>query len=229
MIQQQQAYIFIGPPGSGKGSLSKLCIQQFGWTQLSTGNLCRMHIADKTEIGKQIDFTIKSGKLISDELITDMVDEWLGQVVQEERSIILDGFPRNLKQAKSLFTLIEQKYCNLAVKVVRFIIPDELAIDRICNRFICQNKACQAVYSANAQSGLAPKKEMECDLCYSPLGRRSDDTRDTVMNRLKTYRDFETDMLSCLQAENSLLEVDVDRSLDEIFETFKTSVINTTT
>ena len=226
MTQRQRAYIFIGPPGSGKGSLSKLCIDQFGWTQLSTGNLCRMHIADRTEIGKQIDFTIKSGKLISDELITNMVDEWLAQMVQGMNSFILDGFPRNLQQAQSLFSLVEQKYPLLELSVIRFVIPDETAIDRICNRYICQNKSCQAVYSANAQSGLAPQNEMACDRCDSVLGRREDDTRETVVNRLKMYRDFETDMLDSLQEKNKLFEVDVNRSINEIFETFKETVID---
>ncbi len=226
MIQRQRAYIFIGPPGSGKGSLSRLCIDRFGWTQLSTGNLCRMHIADRTEIGKQIDFTIKSGKLISDELITDMVDEWLEQMVQGVKSFILDGFPRNLQQVQSLFSLVEKKYPLLELSVIRFVIPDEIAIDRICNRYICQNKDCQAVYSANAQSGLAPRNGMACDQCDSALCRRRDDTRETVMNRLKMYRDFEIDILDSLQEKNKLFEVDVDRSINEIFETFKETVID---
>jgi adenylate kinase len=224
VISKQEAYIFIGPPGAGKGSLSKLCIEQFGWTQLSTGNLCRKHIAEDTHIGKQIDFTIKSGKLISDELITDMVDEWLGQTIKTEKSLILDGFPRNIIQAKSLFSLIRNKYGSLKVKVVRFLISDDVAVSRICNRYICQNKQCQTVYSGCTQSGLLPKKEMQCDICEMPLGRRDDDSRDTVVNRLKVYRDFEKDMLDCLQAKNELIEVDMDRPLNEIFDTFKNTV-----
>lgn len=227
-MPRREAYIFIGPPGSGKGSLSKLCIEQFGWAQLSTGNLCRKHIMEETEIGKQIDFTIKSGKLIPDLLITQLVDEWLGQMVQEDKVIILDGFPRNASQVDTLFVLLKEKYASLKVKVVRFLISDESAVRRICSRYVCQNKQCQAVYSANIQSGLCPKDEMQCDECGSKLGRRDDDNVETVMNRLKVYRDFEADMLDCLgRAQGMMINVHVERPLNEIFDTFKKEIVDT--
>ena len=69
--------VLFGPPGSGKGTLSGLCVKELGWVQISTGNLCRKHIADNTKIGQEIDFAIKSGKLISDALIIEMVKDWL--------------------------------------------------------------------------------------------------------------------------------------------------------
>ena len=69
-LEVKQVYIFVGPPGAGKGSLSRYVLKSLGWVQLSTGNLCRKHIAEQTSIGKEIDFAIKSGKLISDNLIT---------------------------------------------------------------------------------------------------------------------------------------------------------------
>ena len=77
MKRRKDIVIFLGPPGSGKGSLSQLCVKRLGWHQLSTGNLCREHIARGTEIGTQIDFAIKSGKLIADSLILEMVHDWL--------------------------------------------------------------------------------------------------------------------------------------------------------
>jgi adenylate kinase len=221
-MHHKEAYIFIGPPGSGKGSLSKLCIEHFGWAQLSTGNLCRKHIIEETEIGKQIDFTIKSGKLISDDLITQLVDEWLGQMVQEGRTVILDGFPRNALQVNNLFALLKEKYASLKVKVVRFLISDETAVHRICSRYVCQNKHCQAVYSANAASGLTSKEDMKCDGCGNLLGRRDDDAVETVINRLKVYRDFEEDMLATLnKVQGNMIDVHVERPLHEIFDTFK--------
>ena len=227
-MQRKEAYIFIGPPGSGKGSLSKLCTEQFGWTQLSTGNLCRKHIMEETEIGKQIDFTIKSGKLIPDDLITELVDEWLGQMVQEDKTVILDGFPRNASQVENLFRILREKYASLKIKVVRFLISDETAARRICSRYVCVNKQCQAVYSGNAQSGLTSKEDMKCDACGAALGRRDDDSVETVMNRLKVYRDFEEDMLNSLvKAQGGMIDVQVERPLQEIFDTFKKEIVDT--
>ena len=227
-MPRREAYIFIGPPGSGKGSLSKLCTEQFGWAQLSTGNLCREHIMNETEIGKQIDFTIKSGKLISDELITGLVDEWLGQMVQEDKVIILDGFPRNALQVDYFADLLKKKYASLKIKIVRFLISDETAAHRICSRYICQNKQCQLVYSANAHSGLCPKDEMQCDACGSLLGRREDDNIDTVKNRLKIYREFEADMLERLDnIQAKMIDVHVERPLHDIFDTFIKEIVDT--
>ncbi len=219
----QQAYIFIGPPGSGKGSISKLCRVQFGWQQLSTGNLCRKHISEQTPIGKEIDFIIKSGKLISDELVTSMVDCWLADCVGGDGALILDGYPRNIVQARSLLDLVKTKYPSLKIRVIRFIVSDEVAIDRVCSRYICQNHTCQAVYSGNIQSGLSSKKALECDHCAGQLGRRTDDEYKTIKGRLHTYREFEHEMLSCL-SEHELIEVHVERPLEEVFEYFKESV-----
>ena len=106
MTSNQQLVIFIGPPGAGKGSISQLCVQAFGWKQLSTGYLCRKHINEQTEIGKEIDFSIKSGKLVSDRLIVTLVEQWLADPSQHESPIILDGFPRNIAQAEALHEII---------------------------------------------------------------------------------------------------------------------------
>ena len=107
--------IFLGPPGSGKGSLSNLAIKNMGFNQISTGNLCRHHIANATDIGKQIDVIIKAGKLISDELITNMVFDWLGQQVDKFSPIILDGYPRTVNQAIALEAFVKE-FINLVAK-----------------------------------------------------------------------------------------------------------------
>lgn len=219
----QEAYIFAGPPGSGKGSLSKLCSLYFGWRQLSTGNLCRKHITEQTSIGKEIDFIIKSGKLISNDLMTSMVDAWISESIGKGTSFILDGFPRNMVQAQSLLSLIDAKYPSLKITVVKFMISDNVAIDRMCTRYICQNSECQMVYSNNEQSGLAPKKALECDYCLAPLGKRTDDDRDVVIERLQTYRSFEQEMFASL-VKYQHVEINVECPLSEVFEIFKESI-----
>ena len=216
----QKVFIFIGPPGSGKGSLSKLCIDNFGCVQLSTGNLCRKHIAEQTEIGKQIDFIIKSGKLISDSLITDMVDQWLDEIIGGSCSIILDGFPRTVAQAQILYCLIQEKYHSLKIHVIRFIVSDEAAIGRICNRVVCENQNCQAIFTMQRDDEAI--KNTVCIYCSSSLGRRKDDEQQTIQERLIIYRKHEKELLNYFrQQKKQLVEIDVEKPLEEVFEHFK--------
>lgn len=182
----RQIFIFFGPPGSGKGSLSQKCIQQLGWKQLSTGALCRKHIAEKTSIGLKIQNAISGGGLIDDSLIIQMVQNWLS-VNNDQQKIILDGFPRTLKQAQSLQAFLLQQPEEYILTIVKLAIDDHQVISRLMNRLTCSNNECQLVYSAIADSGLAPFKEGICNVCCSALEKRADDEAASLKNRLKTY------------------------------------------
>lgn len=219
--------ILLGPPGAGKGSLAGLCIAQLDWKQLSTGNLCRKHIAEQTEIGKQIDFAIKSGKLVSDSLVTGAVQEWLESSIDGARAVILDGFPRTVAQAKSLHEFLLQKQDSLRLKVVRLFVSDEVVVARLCNRYICANIECQAVYSIGEGSKLLPKAEMICDHCGQSLVRRKDDNEDSVKERLKIYHKHEQDLLNFyLDTKQAIAEFNVEKPLQELFEDFKKVMLN---
>jgi adenylate kinase len=213
-------YIFIGPPGSGKGTLAQECVKQFHWATLSTGALCRQHISQQTEIGKQIDLIIKSGKLISDNLVTSMVDEWLAQQVNKAEGIILDGYPRTEQQVTLLFDLLRTKYAGLQLRVVKFDISDESVIRRLSSRLMCQNKECQAIYSTYPGAGLAPKKPSVCDRCSSPLVQRPDDKPGVIHDRLVVYHQH--DPSAIFEKMGQKVEViNADRPFDEIFDGFK--------
>lgn len=187
----RQIFIFLGPPGSGKGSLSQLCVDRLGWTQLSTGNLFRKHIADQTSIGKQIDFAIKSGKLVSDSLVTEMVFNWLNLQDKNVRNIILDGFPRTLAQAKSFHDLIQDSsVVPTTINVVRLVVSDDVVISRLSSRIICKNNNCQRVYSLRTDSTLRPSSYEKCDTCQSPLVKRADDEQAAIKDRLVIYHKY---------------------------------------
>ncbi len=221
MNQKKQVYILIGPPGSGKGTLSHLCERKLGWVQLSTGNLCRKHIAEQTEIGKQIDFALKSGKLVSDSLINAMVHDWFETIIKQEDNIILDGFPRTIVQAQTLHEFLKPHLGYVNVQVVRFSIADESVIARICGRLVCLNKDCQEVYSLNPGSRM-PAKHMKCDVCSSDLGRRNDDAVSAVKDRLQTYHKHEQDLLSFYkQTPFAVKEFKAEMHLEDVFDEFK--------
>jgi adenylate kinase len=215
-------YIFLGPPGSGKGSLSHKCVSDLGWAQLSTGNLCREHIAKQTEIGKQIDFAIKSGSLVTDSLIVDMVEQGLEECFATRENVILDGFPRTVAQARSLERLLQGHLSFVKTNRVRLLIDDGAVVDRLNGRYICSNDKCQVVYSLLDGSALKPKRHMACDACSSPLIRRSDDHEASIRERLKAYHQHEDTLLDFYRMQGyMILELNAQRPLDVIFADFK--------
>lgn len=219
---QKEIFIFLGPPGSGKGTLAQLCVEKLSWVQLSTGNLCRSHIAGQTEIGKEIDFAIKSGKLVSDELITRIVEKWFYSQVENHFPVIFDGYPRTLVQAQAFFDFLKNEFPAVQVHVVRFMVLDDVLIKRLANRYVCKNKSCQAVYSlASKDSDLAPKNDMICDRCGETLVRRSDDEERTIKERLVIYHKHESALVEFFKrAGKDIVEINAAKSLKQVFEDF---------
>jgi adenylate kinase len=214
--------IFIGPPGSGKGSLSQLCVKKLGWAQLSTGDLCRSHIADKTEIGKQIDLIIQSGKLISDDLMIEMVEGWLLKKFQNLDVLILDGFPRTIAQAQALSALLKKAaFASVKLHLVLLSLGDEIVEHRLTSRLVCPAKDCGAVYSKIVPA-LAPQVAMICDKCPGvSLVVRSDDTSDAVKRRLKSYHKHAQEIVDYYKdIGQTIYELTPDRPLKEVFEGF---------
>lgn len=214
-------FIFIGPPGAGKGSLSSLCVAHFGWLQISTGNLCRKHVAERTKIGEEIDLIIKSGKLINDSLITSMVFEWFIENANKADGVIFDGYPRTVSQAESFDIMLKAKFPQVKVKVVLFDITDDVVVDRLCSRYVCTNKECQAVYSRSSTSDIASTEAMVCGLCSGSLGRREDDSEVAVRNRLDIYHRHELQLLDFYKKNNfEIITLDASQQLEQVFEDF---------
>jgi adenylate kinase len=212
-------FIFIGPPGAGKGSLANLCTKRFGWMQVSTGNLCRKHIAEETKIGKEIDLIIKSGKLISDDIITSMVSEWLNDNAQKTSGVIFDGYPRTIAQAEAFEKILKTVFFEMHEKIVLFLIPDDVVVDRLCRRFICQNKDCQAVYSIDSKISL--DQVMICNECGAVLGRRGDDEEGAVRRRLSVYHKHEQELVNFYRNNGTeIIELDAAKPLQEVFKVF---------
>jgi adenylate kinase len=220
-LNQAGIFIFIGPPGAGKGSVSGLCVRQFGWLQISTGNLCRKHIAEQTKIGKEIDLIIKSGRLISDDLISHMVFEWFADNGNNVSGIIFDGYPRTVVQAEAFDTMLRSLFPEMRVRIVLFGLDDNVIVNRLCSRYICQNKECQAIYSLSPHSDLTPIATTLCDLCSGQLGRREDDSEEAVRKRLEIYHRHEQQLIDFYRNNDSeIIELDASRPLKEVFDDF---------
>jgi len=216
-----KAFIFSGPPGAGKGTLAQLCKQKLGWVQLSTGDLCRKHISEGTSFGKQLDFVIKSGKLVDDTVILEMVTEWIEQHIVMAKAIIFDGFPRTLVQAELFVELLEKRFPQLSMQIINFEISDEILVERLVARRTCQNKKCQAIYSVRKCSSRNPKIKEICDLCKSSLIQRVDDLPETVIKRLQVYHQHEKLLLNYCEKQGFKIEaLNVKQSIEKIFDKF---------
>jgi adenylate kinase len=176
----QIVFSFFGPPGSGKGTLAQKLVENYGYIMLSTGNLCREHVAKGTQLGKQFDHYLKQGQLIPDDIITTMVIEWLEGQGGFNTPIILDGFPRTKGQAHLLCAFFESKQSKYVFRVIFFESTDDVIIKRLLGRRVCSNKKCQVPVSST-------EKSTSCKFCGGLLERRDDDKEDVVRARLALY------------------------------------------
>ncbi|NRB21128.1 nucleoside monophosphate kinase [Candidatus Dependentiae bacterium] len=218
MSNKLTIYVFIGPPGSGKGSLSGLCVTDLGWKQLSTGNLCRKHISEQTAIGKQIDFAINSGILVSDSLISAMVENWLENSKNQGQTVIFDGYPRTVPQAQSLVKWLEDSSLDVDLKVIKLSVSDDVVIDRLSRRYICQNSDCQTVYSLSEDDA----SNALCTKCAGNLVRRKDDEPDSIKDRLVVFHQHARGVEDFLVKSGfPVITVNAEQPLQEVFHEFK--------
>jgi adenylate kinase len=226
IIDNNDIFIFIGPPGAGKCTLAALCVAEFDWVPLSTGNLCRKNIFEQTPLGKQVESAIKSGKLVEDSLITEMVEQWLIGRPQENRSVILDGYPRSVGQAHAFEKILNERCSGQKVYVVLFSIPLDMLITRLQSRLMCQNKDCQMVYSSMEGALNQANEMMMCQKCGSPLGRREDDKESAVVARLEQYPEHTQPLIQFYKDKKyPFIELHADARLDKVFEEFKRKIV----
>lgn len=164
--------VLIGAPGSGKGTRAKFISKRFGIPQISTGDLFRENLKNETEYASEIRSFIDKGNLVPNELTVRLLKERL----KEEDCVsgyILDGFPRNLEQAK---------YLDGVDHVLFFDCSEDVLIKRLSGRRVC--KGCGGIYHA---VDIKPKVDGECDNCSEKLIQRDDDKEEVVRDRLKIY------------------------------------------
>lgn len=193
--------LFLGKPGSGKGSVTKRLEGDFVF--LSTGDLLRAEATKGTERGNEIDALLKQGKFASNEVVFDIVEEFLK--ANEGKSIIFDGFPRNLLQANECV----KRGINFD-KIFHILVDDEEVIKRIANRRI--HPASGRVYNIET---LPPKVEGLDDITGEPLIQRNDDKLEVVKERLEIYKNVTAPIVQFLEDRNETIhEIDGASPLD---------------
>ena len=174
--------VFTGAPGCGKGTQARILKEKTHICHLSTGEMLREYAAQDTPLGRDLKALLDKGEFATDEMIIEMVRNRIGQP-DCERGFILYGFPRTLPQAEVLESLLAEKGIKLTC-VLEIQVPDEIIMERILGRYSCLK--CGAGYHDKFQK---PKVYGVCDVCGgTEFGRRKDDNRATVQNRLVNYR-----------------------------------------
>ena len=203
--------IMLGAPGTGKGTVAGLLQEKLEIKQVSTGDIFRKNIKEGTELGKLVEKYISEGKLVPDDVTIKVIEDRLNEP-DVEKGIILDGFPRTVKQAEELDKILEKKGKKVN-KVINLTTPDEEIIERIVNRRICSNQECKAVYNLILNP---PKQEGICDKCGSELVKRKDDTEETVKERLKTYFEQTSPLVDYYEKKEVLLTELVSKSINKL-------------
>jgi adenylate kinase len=212
--------IFIGPPGSGKGTQAKRLAARHGVPHISTGDMLREAIADGTELGQKAAPIMASGALVSDDLMLGIIDERLAKP-DAQRGFILDGFPRTLVQAEKLDTIVGNGSGNGAegLRVLQLLVPDDAIVERISLRRSCPT--CGAIYHL---ASAPPAVDMVCDRDGAELIARPDDNETAVRKRLEAFHRQTLPVATFYKSKNLLREVDGVGPVDEVFERIERSL-----
>lgn len=203
--------VLLGPPGAGKGTQAKKIADKFGIPHISTGDILRKAIADKTLLGKQAAEYLEKGLLVPDDLVIAMVKSRL-DMEDCINGFLFDGFPRTVKQAESLDEYMQEKGIQLDI-VLNIEVKQNTLIERFTGRQVCEQ--CGATYNIKSSP---PKEPGLCDKCGGRLIIRDDDKPETVKKRLEIYETSTAPLIGYYKEKNLLINIDGSGSIDDVFE-----------
>lgn len=205
--------VLLGPPGAGKGTQAKVLSRKLNLVHISTGDILRQNVSDKTELGIQAKGFMDKGALVPDELVKQMLANRIDKP-DTKKGFILDGYPRNVSQAKVLDQMLSEQ--SIDIDFVFYLESSEaVIIQRLSGRLAC------SVCGENFHiQNMPPKVVMVCDNCGNRLYQRSDDKAETIKRRLEIYRQDSTPVIDYYRKAKKLFRVDSDKDaqvvLDEI-------------
>ncbi|HIE10440.1 MAG TPA: adenylate kinase [Kiritimatiellae bacterium] len=195
-----KAIILLGAPGAGKGTIAEELAKRGGYEHVSTGDMLRVEVREGTQLGRAARSYMEKGELVPDQLIIEIIGKRLASA-RADTCLVFDGFPRNVAQAEAL----EREVVGHGGKVSHVFlleVPERVLVDRISGRWVCRK--CGAVYHVR---NLPPKQPGICDVCGGELYQRPDDNEQTVINRLKVYRQNTAPLISYYESKGLLRRV----------------------
>lgn len=202
--------VLLGPPGAGKGTQGERLVKKYKIPHISTGDIFRTAIKEGTEMGLKAKEYMDQGALVPDEVVVGIVRE---RLTNEDckNGYLLDGFPRRLAQAEALDVALQEMGTPLT-GVVNVDVNQEELLERLTGRRVC--KGCGSPYHVKFN---APKVRNVCDKCGAELYQRTDDTVETVKQRLDVYRNQTAPLIGYYQQKGILYTVDGSNDIEEVF------------
>ena len=209
-----KAFIFLGPPGCGKGTQTELLAKELKLPHIDTGSLLRKNIKEGTNIGLIAKGFIDKGQLVPLNVVSTVIKNRLKEG-DCSFGYILDGFPRSLEQALSLDNILDELNGNIKkedIEAIYFDIPNEVLVERLVNRRSCPK--CGKIYNLLTN---APKNKGKCDDCNVDLIQRKDDTKETAMLRFETYEKETKPLLEFYTKRGNLKKINADQSINAVW------------
>jgi len=203
--------VLLGPPGIGKGTQAQNLSEHFGILKISTGDILREAVREKTTLGQEAKSYMDGGGLVPDEVVIGIIRDRLNKP-HSQKGFLLDGFPRTVPQAEALSKMLSGMGWELD-RVVHFVLDEEVLIRRLSGRRSCSS--CGAIFHMDFNP---PKEETRCDLCGRPLIHREDDDPKTIQNRLKVYKAQTRPLVHFYQQLRLLTEVDSSGDIKTVFQ-----------
>jgi adenylate kinase len=210
--------VLMGPPGAGKGTQAGTVARLVDAAHVASGDLLRDLIKQHTDQARLVKSYMDRGELVPDELTVAIVIERLDRD-DARRGFILDGFPRNVNQARELDTQLEQSGRGID-RVIDLVVPDDVLLARLSGRWLCEE--CHASYHLVFSP---PKVPGVCDRCGGKLYQRPDDTIQTARRRLEIYENTTRPVLEYYRSKGILVDVPGDRSVGEVTEALREAIV----
>ncbi len=202
-------YVFLGPPGAGKGTQASLISEKLKIPAIATGAIFRAAIGKESALGRQVAQFVNSGLLVPDQLTNAVVADRLEEK-DCKKGFILDGYPRSLVQAKALDEFLSKAETPLTA-VLYFKVDAEVVVERMGKRRVCSK--CGATYNLVSQQ---PKREGKCDKCSSPLITRVDDEPKSIRKRMDVYEETTQPLLQYYEKAGMLKILDASLPVQDV-------------